>query len=128
MDVLDGECMLANPWSVMLNDFESAIFTFDSESSFNVLGTSGFSNLIVERISEIFSSFSTFNALSTRSWVSKLMTPNVRCSVPKGLIAFSGIPSGSSRVLVLVTASRNVVSEFWSCGRDVGVTRGRQRK
>jgi len=43
--------------------------------------------------------------------VSRLITPSVRCSVPNGRIAFPGIPSGSSRVLLLVTASRKVARE-----------------
>jgi len=52
----------------------------------------------------------------------------VRCKVPKGLIALSGIPSGFSGVRDLVTSEWNVASDFWSWARDVGVTRGMQRK
>lgn len=52
----------------------------------------------------------------------------MRCNVPRGRTAFSGIPFGSSRVLVVVTLSLNFEREAWSCGSEFGVVRGRQRK
>jgi len=55
------------------------------------------------------------------------MTPNVRCSVPNGLTAVSGIPSGFSGVCCVID-ERKAEREDWSWGRDEGVMRGMQRK
>ena len=71
--------------------------------------------------------FSTSNALCTLSPVKRLMTPSVRCKVPTGLIAVSGMPSGRSLV-GLVTLSLKLDSDDWSWDFEAGVTRGRQRK
>jgi hypothetical protein len=68
--------------------------------------------------------FNNLNALLTCSSESRLITPSVRCKLPRGLIAFSGMPFGRS----FVTLSRKVVRLLRSWGREVGVTNGMQRK
>lgn len=67
-------------------------------------------------------------APSMRSGVRRLMTPRVRWSVPRGRMAFSGIPLGYSGVRSSLTSEQKAWRDFCSCGREVGVTRGMQRK
>lgn len=55
------------------------------------------------------------------------MTPKVRCRVPTGRTARSGIPFGFWAV-ACVTSVRKVVRFAWSWGRETDVTRGTQRK
>lgn len=71
--------------------------------------------------------FNNLHAASTRSGVSRLMTPMVRWIDPTGRMALVGsMPSPAS--LGVVTSAAKRWSEDCSCGRVVGVTRGRRRK
>jgi len=67
-------------------------------------------------------------APSTRSEVRRLMTPRVRWSVPRGRMAFSGMPFGFLGVRSSLTSEQKAWRDFCSCRREVGVTRGMQRK
>lgn len=68
-------------------------------------------------------------AASTRSGVSKLMTPMVRWIAPTGRMAFAGSLAASFASLGGddISAAKRW-REDCSWGRDVGVTRGRRRK
>ena len=67
-------------------------------------------------------------AASTRSGVSRLITPMVRWIAPTGRMAFAGNLAASPASLGVVTSAVKRWREDCSCGRDVGVTRGRRRK
>lgn len=56
------------------------------------------------------------------------MTPRVRWSVPRGRMAFSGMPFGFLGVRSSLTSEQKAWRDFCSCRREVGVTRGMQRK
>jgi len=67
------------------------------------------------------------HAASTRSGERRLMTPRVRCMAPIGLMAF-GDSWDSSSTSGPVTSAAKRWREACHCGREDGVTRGRQRK
>ena len=67
------------------------------------------------------------HASSNLSWVSRLMTPRVKCRAPTGLTALRGM--GVERVAFgWVTSEVKREMEAWREGREDGVTRGMQRK
>ena len=74
------------------------------------------------------SDLSSCNAPSTFSGVVRLITPSVRCNVPSGLIACSGMPSCKDATFGPMAFSLKWERECWSCGRERGVTRGMARK
>ena len=71
--------------------------------------------------------FRYLHASSTRSGVSKLMTPMVRWIDPTGRIALAGIVDSPESLGAVTSAAKRWI-EAWSCGREEGVTRGRRRK
>jgi hypothetical protein len=127
MDVLEGACMDFRPRRVIFNGFGGAAATGPGPLALAVLGNAGAVDGSDNRegISRLRRSA---RAPSMRSGVRRLMTPRVRWSVPRGRMALSGIPLGFSGVRSSLTPERKAWRDFCSCGREVGVTRGMQRK
>ena len=72
--------------------------------------------------------FRNSQAASTRSGVSRLMTPMVRWIAPTGRMALAGRAGSPESLLGVVTSAAKRWREAWSCGREEVVTRGRRRK
>lgn len=70
----------------------------------------------------------TEQAASRRSGVCSDITPRVKCIAPTGRIAFAEMGGMPASLLGAVTSLVKREMEAWSCGREVGLTRGRQRK
>lgn len=75
------------------------------------------------------------NASSSLFFVGRLITPSVRCSVPNGLCAASGISGVRATPAPAAAVSKasgiedlNSSREVTSCGMDVELMSGRQRK
>ena len=89
IDVLEGGCMDSRPRSVTFSGLMPASFEVFASFNFAVDSAPTDGTGIREGISRLRNNAS---APSMRSEVKRFMTPTVRCNVPKGRMAFSGIP------------------------------------